>query len=91
MSKVTLCDATDCSYNRDRKCHALAITVGEVEPCCDTYFQAQGKGGAADMIGGVGACKVQNCVFNKEFECSAGSIKVGIPSGHPDCITFKAR
>lgn len=91
MPRVSMCDAVDCSYNQDRKCHALAITVGEAEPCCDTYFKAQNKGGISENIGGVGACKVQDCRYNKLFECSAGSIQVGIPSGHADCVTYKPR
>ncbi len=93
MSKISACDVADCSYNRNKECHALAITVGgpEVCACCDTYVHAAKKGGVADMTGGVGACKVDSCTFNSDLECSAPGIKVGLHQGHPDCTTFKTR
>lgn len=93
MPKISACGVTDCSYNRQRQCHALAITVGgpEVCACCDTYLHAETKGGVADMTGSVGACKVEECSFNKSFECAAPDIKVGLHEGHADCKTFKPR
>jgi len=92
MSKITACDVTECSYNQQNQCHALAITVGgpEVCACCDTFLHAAKKGGVPDNIGSVGACKVETCSFNSSFECGAPSIKVGLHHGHADCSTFKA-
>jgi len=93
MSKITACDVTECSYNQQMQCHALAITVGgpDVCACCDTFLHAAKKGGVPDKIGGVGACKVETCSFNSSFECGAPSIKVGLHHGHADCSTFKSR
>lgn len=93
MSKIKACEVSDCSYNRNKECHAMAITVGGPETCacCDTYLHAPKKGGVADMTGGVGACKVDSCKFNTSFECSAPGITVGLHHGHADCKTFASR
>jgi Domain of Unknown Function (DUF1540) len=93
MPKIDSCEVSDCSYNKKKQCHALAITVGGPEACapCDTYMHAARKGGDADSIGGVGACKVDSCSFNSSFECSASGIKVELHQGHADCATFKHR
>ncbi len=91
MPKITSCDMTDCSYNKNKECHTMAITVGGSHPMCDTYLKAAMRGGAADMIGGVGACKVDDCKFNDALECSASGINVGVHSGHADCVTYAPR
>ena len=93
MPKVLDCNMIDCSYNKNKACHALAITVGDTScPMCDTYAKIAKKGGAADMTGSVGACKVENCKFNQSLECTASNgIHVGPHSGHPDCNTFAPR
>jgi hypothetical protein len=38
-SLVAACDATDCTYNRDRACTAGAVTIAFVagKPLCATY------------------------------------------------------
>ena len=93
MPKISACEAVDCSYNRNKQCHAMAITVGGPEACacCDTFLHAGKKGGVADMTGSVGACKVDACTFNSSLECAASQIKVGMHEGHADCATFKAK
>ena len=94
MVKITSCNVTDCSYNKNNACHTLAITVGGPgDPCpsCDTYLHSSQKGGIQDVTAGVGACKVQNCVSNKSFECTAPSITIGKHQTHPDCMSFKAK
>lgn len=94
MAKITKCDVTDCSYNKNNQCHTLAITVGGPEdptPCCDTYIHSSQKGGIPDVQGGVGACKVENCNFNQSLECSAPGVQVGMQGSNPDCLTFKPR
>ena len=92
MSRIMECQVSDCSYNMNKKCHTLAITVGDSGcPCCDTFVDAHKKGGDSDTIAGVGACKSENCMHNKSLECMADSIVVGMHSGHPDCQTFAAR
>lgn len=91
MPKVTECDATQCAYNVDRNCHALAITVGDDRPRCDTYMRSSSKGGDGKSIAGVGACKVSHCVFNRQLECRATDIHVGPGQDEADCLTFKPR
>lgn len=91
MSKIVSCSVNECAYNKDNKCHTLAITVGSGHPSCDTFTRARTKGGSEELIGGVGACREQNCSFNKALECSAPSISVAPHSGHGDCRTFQAR
>lgn len=70
----------------------MAITVGDSRhAACDTFFKSKNKGGVSDITGGVGACKVESCKFNKMLECSATGINVSAHSGHGDCITFAQR
>ena len=69
----------------------MAITVGGAHPICDTFLNVPQKGGVSDMIGGVGACKEDECKFNQLLECTAAGIKVGMHSDHADCKTFAAR
>ena len=93
MPKVTGCSVENCAYNTEKICHALAITVGDPagDPACDTFFTAEQHGGVMDTTAGVGACKLAECKFNKDYECSAASISVGMQEGQPDCITYEAR
>ncbi len=93
MPKVSDCSVTDCAYNNNQECKALAITVGEEpdEPICDTFFASSVHGGAKESIAGVGACKAADCEYNQEFECTAPDIQVGYRDEEPDCLTFEAR
>jgi Domain of Unknown Function (DUF1540) len=91
MPRIIDCSMMNCAYNTDNMCHAMAITVGSLTPMCDTYLQRTKKGGAMDMTGSVGACRLDNCSFNKSLECTAEGIHVGMHSDHAECETFKAR
>ncbi len=92
MPVINQCEMTECAYNRERACHAIAITVGdETCPTCDTYFRQPQKGGVADMKGGVGACRSYECRYNEAFECSAPGVSVGRHGSHADCGTFARR
>lgn len=91
MPKVIDCMMMDCSYNRNKECHAMAITVGGSHPLCDTFMKSSKKGGIEDMLGGVGACKEADCKYNQSLECSASGIHVGIHMDHADCSTFMTR
>lgn len=91
MPKIVKCEAVDCSYNINKQCHTLGITVGDDEPNCDTYYHAEKRGGFKDIIGGVGACKVSACMYNQQLECTAEGISVTMSAGHPDCSTFMPR
>ena len=90
MPQIMDCTMEDCSYNRDEECHAMAITVGDKIPMCDTYIHASHKGGV-EKLGCVGACKVEECKFNDELECCSSGIHVGRHSNKPECLTFDSR
>ncbi len=42
------------------------------------------------MTAGVGACKMSKCSHNKDYECIAQSVTVGMQKGQPDCLTYEA-
>jgi hypothetical protein len=89
MPAVNQCVVEDCAYNRDRACHALAITVGDVRrPQCDTFFSSPSKGGDPSATGRVGACKMSGCTHNDQFECRAPGITVGFQQSEIDCLTY---
>ncbi len=91
MVKIIECDADECAYNRDRTCHAMAITVGGgSDHRCDTFFPTSSMGGFPDIIGGVGACKSASCRHNRNLECAAPGIKIGHEGQFVDCLTFSA-
>jgi len=94
MPSITTCEVRDCAYNSGINCHALAINVGgpaDACPKCDTFFQAHSKGGNKNLIGSVGACKINKCKFNEFFECVASEVHVTVHEDHADCATFNAR
>ena len=92
MAPITDCEVQECSYNMNKRCHTLAITIGDSGcPCCDTFIKAPKKGGDADTIGGVGACRSESCMHNESLECTASGIMVDMHSGHADCRTFAMR
>ena len=90
MSRITGCEVAECSYNADNMCHAIAITVGDSSVAlCDTFVNTIQKGGIKGLSGGVGACKVHNCKFNKDLECCSDSgIQIPISGGDAYCTTF---
>ena len=90
-SKVIECNATECAYNKNMECHTIAITVGSVEPSCDTFVANNKHGGIKDITGGVGACRKDDCMFNESLECSAQGIKVHAHGHHADCTTYQRR
>ncbi len=92
MPIVSDCTVSACSYNHNQACKAKAITIGDPqEPKCDTFLQSSIHSGMLDVTAGVGACKMNDCSFNEELECSAPNIKVGMKNGNADCLTFKKR
>ncbi len=92
MSRITDCEVIECSYNKDRKCHTPAITVGDTScPMCDTFTRQDQKGGDPQILGGVGACRADDCKFNESLECRANGISVGMHSNHADCKTYSTR
>ena len=88
---VLECLVERCSFNGGKKCHAFGITVGDGEhPMCDTYAALKTKGGTANVIGRIGACKVVKCRFNIALGCTASDVRVKYHGEHPDCGTFEA-
>jgi hypothetical protein len=92
MPEVQKCDALHCGYNVNSNCHAKAITVGDyLNPGCDTFLGTERHIKETKRIAGVGACKVSNCKFNDDYECSAPNISVGLKEGKVNCLTFTKR
>jgi hypothetical protein len=92
VPKVTTCSVSECCFNDDAKCHAMAIQVGRDHPMCDTFTPQTGSAcGAPDLSGSVGACLVNACSFNAQLLCSAPGITVGGHAGHADCQTYRQR
>ncbi len=92
MPFIIGCDAEDCSYNRSKECHALAITIGVSGlPQCDTYAGLAGKGGAAETFGAVGACREELCMFNESLECTSAAVLIRLKNGRPSCIAYQSR
>lgn len=90
MPGVSECAISECAYNANKACHAIAITIGDgVLPMCDTLFRSSRHGGIKD-IAGVGACKVSACMHNMNLECGAPSIRVGQEGSDGKCLTFTA-
>ena len=91
LPAVRTCAVVECSYNREKLCHARAITVGDdTTPNCDTFFTAS-RHAQAEIAAGVGACKIDVCSYNDDFECQAPSIVVDRVLGRPHCVTFNQR
>jgi hypothetical protein len=89
-AKVEKCEVSQCAYNIDDQCHAIAITVGGdgAHPQCDTFCVYVEKGGETNKIARVGACKVASYTFNKRLECNSVDIMVGYKGDEIDCLTF---
>lgn len=86
---VNVCEATDCAYNKEKQCHALAITVGSPSAAtCDTYMPQAKKGGSEMTVANVGACKVADCTHNKDLMCHAEKIRIGIEASQVSCLTY---
>jgi len=87
MPRISACEQGECSFNSKGSCHAIAITVGDGNhhAMCDTAMIGAHKGGVAGETGGVGACKEGDCRFNRDYECTAKEVDVGIHAGEHDC------
>ena len=94
MPSIKTCLAHECGYNTKDGCRAKAITVGDgSNPGCDTFFSIPDKSAHAKSEGrtaGVGACKVNGCKFNDDYECMADEIIVG-GSRDACCDTYAPR
>lgn len=92
MPKITQCEVSECAYNRNMMCHALAITIGGGDDhMCDTFYESEMQGGDPKSTGCVGACRSVSCTHNENLECCASEIKVGHKQMEIDCMTFKEK
>jgi hypothetical protein len=82
---------TDCAYNTDTHCHAIGITVAGNKPSCTTMMASSHKGGIMELEGGVGACKVEKCSFNKSLECTAQKIELMKRGSAAECRMYQPR
>lgn len=92
MPKVMKCTINNCGYNHGDRCHAKAITIGDViHPECDTFLDSQKHTNERNRIACVGACKVIDCVHNEDFECCADYITVKLIDGKNRCQAYLTR
>jgi hypothetical protein len=90
MPEVNTCEVSECSYNGEGLCHALAITVGDQQTArCDTFCDLGKQGGDRSTAGHVGACKMDDCAFNEQLECQAPAISVAHKGSEVDCMTYR--
>ena len=93
MPPIMNCEATACAFNRESKCHALAINVGgpnDPRPNCDTFFKTRTRCGRDDALAGVGACKVLTCKFNELLMCLAPNVNIQVYREQAECATYKS-
>lgn len=89
MPSVGSCAAVKCAYNVNQSCHARAVTIGHVNtPGCDTFLEGDRHCKETHRIAGVGACKVDQCKLNDDYECLAETIQVGFHEKSIKCLTF---
>jgi hypothetical protein len=93
MPNVNKCEVAECAYNKDHRCHALAITVGDEKGAmCDTYWsrsKSSTDGGDPMRVGQVGACHMSDCEYNERLECSARGVTIGPEGDAADCLTYE--
>ena len=93
MPPIEQCEEKDCAFNRNSKCHAIAIQVGgpnDPRPNCDTFFRTKTECGKEEICAGVGSCKVLTCKFNELLECLAPLVNVQVYNGRAECATYRS-
>jgi hypothetical protein len=85
------CQALDCSYNHDGRCHTLGINIGSPDPLCNTFVDAGIMGGSLEPCAKVGACKEINCAHNESLECMYDGIRVMFRDRRPACASYQRR
>jgi hypothetical protein len=91
LPKITLCEMEECAYNIDKKCRAIAITIGGPEPECITIEKKLKEGGLDTVNGGVGACKARDCCFNRDLICIAKAIKIEKRDNKGYCKSYQLK
>ena len=92
MPDVTTCGVETCSYNKNRRCHAMAITIGGNGcPECDTLSKKKIEAGDPKTLAGVGACKIASCQHNERLVCTADNVSIGRFADSAACTTYERR
>ncbi len=90
-ARVMSCQMSDCLFNHDSHCHAIAITIQNRSPVCRTCLKASSKNGVSGVKCSVGACREFQCRYNQGLNCMAEGIKVGPHKNNAYCLTFTVR
>ncbi len=93
MPLIVSCTGSDCAYNRNLTCNAMAVTIGaDREAVCDTFYHTDHKVAHPDAVSFVGACKMEGCRFNRNLECTAYSgVSLVGDNGRVSCHTYEDR
>ena len=86
---VLACMVEECSWWKNKECHAPKIQVGDAHPACDTFTTDTQVDQSQESEPLVSACMVQECKFNQQGQnCMAPGITVGHHGNHADCDTY---
>lgn len=89
--EIAKCEVEKCSFNKDKGCHAVSISIGGPHQECDTFVKGGKKNANGNNSSNVGICNVPDCGFNNNKLCQADTISVGTHENHADCVTFSKR
>ncbi len=98
------CCVNDCKHNEENRCCRNGIEVGgcrATESCCTccSSFE-EGERGASNYSGAPNErleikCEADNCMYNENYNCTAGHVDVTHSSkgthGQTECSTFKMK
>ena len=71
-AKVANCSVDGCAYSQLGSYRARAITVGDlIRPVYGSFFSSVSRWNETKRVARVDACKVTNCLHNKDCECNA--------------------
>jgi hypothetical protein len=91
LPKITFCEMEECAYNNDKRCRAIAVSIGGPEPECITIEKKSKEGGIDTINGGVGACKTRDCMFNKGLICIAKNIEIVKRGSRGYCTSYRLK
>jgi len=90
-ARVIACEMSECLFNHGSSCHAIAITIQNRFPVCNTCLKASSKNGVSGLDCAVRACREFDCQYNHRLTCTADGIKVGPHKKQAYCMTFTAK
>lgn len=89
MAPVVTCTVAECSYNKQQKCCAPKIEIGDSHPRCDTFTTSGAAQVVEQEMSTVGMCHVMRCSFNAGQQCEAPGITVTQHTNHADCSSYR--